>query len=198
MNDESNYDYYRYQNGDLSKRYDREVGEKRKAILSQLLETTGAVAYTASSSWGGQEHIRELVFPYDTPLKDEPHIKTVRSSRFEGERVVVLDGKRNRKAGIAFNKPVTDANQALKDLPDFKAWVISELKIGRTGIGGAHPSGRGCSMLSTDLGMRDDIYYIRIPNVETRGASKQVEVPEGFEKLTYGQWYDLVNSEETA
>lgn len=197
MSNETYYDYYRYIDASLSDRYDREVGDKRKAILAEMLETSGAVAYTASSSWGGQEFIRQLVFPYDTPLKDEPHIKTLRSSRFEDQRVVVLDGKRNRKAGIAFNKPVTDANKQLKGLPDFKAWVISELGVGRTGIGAPHESGRGMSMLSTDFGKIGDVYYFRVPSDKTEGSSEKVEVPEGFKQLTYGQWYDLVNAEET-
>lgn len=196
MSNETYYDYYRYVNADLSERYETEVGDKRKEIIRELLETTGAVAYTASSSWGGQEVIREMVYPFDTPHKEEPHIKTVRVDRYENQRVVVLSGKRNRKAGVAFNKPVTDANQLLKDLPDFKAWVISELDIKRTGIGAAHESGRGMAMLSTDFGMTDGVYFFRIPSDKTDGKSKEVVIPEDFESLTYGQWYDLVNAEE--
>ncbi|CAM0010082.1 hypothetical protein VPH234P10_0048 [Vibrio phage 234P10] len=197
MSNEAYYDYYRYVNADLAKRYEAEVGGKRKEILSELLDSTGALAYTASSSWGGPEVVRELVYPFDTPHKEDPHIKTVRTDRFNNERVVILDGKRNRKAGVAFNKPVTDANNLLKDLPDFKAWVISELGINRTGIGGAHESGRGMAMLSTDFGMVDGVYFFRIPSDKTDGKSKEVVIPEGFESLTYGQWYDLVNATES-
>lgn len=196
MSNETYYDYYRYVNADLAERYETEIGDKRKEIIRELLKTTGAVAYTASSSWGGQEVIREMVYPFDTPHKEEPHIKTVRVDHYENQRVVVLSGKRNRKAGVAFNKPVTDANKLLKDLPDFKAWVISELDIKRTGIGAPHESGRGMSMLSTDFGMSGSTYYFRIPSDKTDGSSKSVEIPEDFESLTYGQWYDLVNATE--
>lgn len=197
MGQEKYYDYYSYVNKDLSTRYDSEIGEKRTDIIRELLKTTGALAYTASSSWGGQEVIREMVYPFDTSHKEESHVKTVRVDRYEDQRVVVLSGKRNRKAGVEFNKPVTEANKALKDLPDFKSWVIGELNIRRTGIGGQHESGRGMAMLSTDFGCAGGVYLFRIPNDLTDGKSKEITVPEGFEKLTYGQWYDMVTAEET-
>lgn len=197
MSNETYYDYYRYVNADLAERYETEVGDKRKEIIREMLETTGAMAYTASSSWGGQEVIREMVYPFDTPYIDEPHIKIVRFDRYEGKRVVILSGKRNRKAGVEFNKPVTEANKTLKDLPDFKAWVIKELNVHRTGIGGQHESGRGMAMLSTDFGAANGVYLFRIPSDKTDGKSKQITIPDGFEKLTYGQWYDMVMAEES-
>ena len=196
MGNEAYYEYYRYVDNGLSETYEKEVGSKRKDILKQLLETTGAVAYTASNSWCGQEVVREMVYPFDTEHKELPHVKTMRVDFFEGNKVVVLSGKGNRKDGIAFNKPVKDANEALKDLPDFKAWVIAKLGVQRTGLGGRHESGRGTSMLSTDFGMREGVYFFRIPNNKTDGASKPVNVPDGFEPLTYGQWYDLINTTE--
>lgn len=192
---EAYYDYYRFESDTLKPKYDKEIGEPRREIIRKMLDESGATAYTSSSDWGGAEIIRELVYPFDTALKNEPHIKVVRTDYFEDAKIVVLDGKRNRKAGNEFNKPVNDANKALKDLPDFKAWVIKHFNIKRTGIGEAHPNGRGMSMISTDFAMRGNTYFFRIPNDKADGRSEAVTIPDGFEKLTYGQFYDLIQQE---
>ena len=72
-----------------------------------------------------------------------------------------------------------------------------EHKIMRTGIGG--PSGRrfGFAMLSTYGGKhprRDDALLFGIPNNNDEKHGK-ITIPANFKKLTYGQFYDIVNAE---
>lgn len=196
MSQEKHYDYFKYENKELQPKYNDEIGSKRTESLRKMLEGSGALAYTSSSSWGGVETVRELVYPYETELKDLPHVMNIRSDRYDGQRVVVLRGKLNSKAGKDFNKWINQARDEIKDLPDFKSWVIETLDVNRTGLGGAHSSGRGTAMLSTDFGMRDGVYLFRIPKDSCDGISGTNEVPEGFKSISYGQWYDIVEGWE--
>ncbi|AUR81454.1 hypothetical protein NVP1005O_57 [Vibrio phage 1.005.O._10N.286.48.F2] len=196
MSQEKHYDYFKYENKELQPKYNEEVGSKRTESLRKMLEGSGALAYTNSSSWGGVETVGELVYPYDTELKSLPHVMNIRSDYYDGQKIVVLRGKLNSKAGKDFNKWIDQARDEIKDLPDFKAWVIKSLDVGRTGLGGAHESGRGTAMLSTDFGMRDGVYLFRIPKDSCDGISGTNEVPEGFESISYGQWYDIVEGWE--
>jgi hypothetical protein len=193
MTNEEYYDYYEYVNTELRDEYESTVGAQRTELLEKLLETTGAIAYTSNNSWGGSETIRDLVFPIETPLKEMPHIKTVRITYFEGKRVIVLSGKKNQKAGVEFNKPLDETRNALKQLPDFKYWIVSKLGVHRTGVGGVHSSGRGQCLLSTDFAMREGVYYFTIPNDNCTGASAAVKIPKEFKKLSYGQFYDATH-----
>lgn len=191
MSQEKYYDYFKYENKELQSKYNEEVGLKRTESLRKMLEGSGALAYTASNSWGGVETVRELVYPYDSELKSLPYVMNIRTGHYEGQKVVVLRGKLNSKDGKNFNKWIDQARDEIKDLPDFKAWVIDSLNIKRTGLGGTHESGRGTAMLSTDFSMRDGVYLFRIPKNSCDGISGTSEVPETFEPLSYGQWYDM-------
>jgi len=191
MANEKYYDYFKYVNHDLMGQYSEEVGQKRHESLQKMLDNSGAIAYTSRSSWGGPETVAELVYPYETELKELPHVMTIRTDWFEDQKVVVLRGKLNSKAGKEFNKWIDKAREELKELPNFKAWVIDLLDVKRTGLAGPHESGRGTAMIETDFAMREGIYLFRIPKSDTGNVSGTEEVPKEFTPITYGQWFDI-------
>ena len=124
-----------------------------------------------------------------------------REDFFDGKRVVIARGKGNTKEGREFNKKLDavrqEVNKELKSLPEWADFIINHYGIMRTGIGGPSGKGFGFAMLSTHGGrhpIRDDALLFRIPN-DKSDANRPVVMPENFQKLTYGQFYDIVNSE---
>lgn len=202
MSNEKHYDYYAVspeESAEVHALYTSTIEQKRKDVQQELLDQTGAIAWRTSSNWGKPDSICDLVYPRDSELVKGGHLKMTGRDHFDGQPVQCVRGKLNSKAGIAFNKPINEANAKLADLPDFCDWLVHvHYKISRTGLGGPHPGGRGVSMLSTSGGFAGKTeprrLVFRIPNDQSERHG-QVEVPESFEKMTYGAWYDLVNAE---
>ncbi|WP_031524443.1 hypothetical protein [Siccibacter colletis] len=205
MSDQSKYfDYYMVEGEDvkaLIAGYDP-IREQRNAILPEAAKKVGAIAWTTSSGWGGgggllNGFVWEKGYEFPCPMT----IK--REEVFDGKRVVLGRGKGNTKEGRAFNKELDavmqEANKQLKSLPEWKDYIINHYGIMRTGIGGQSGRGFGFAMLSTNGGKhpsRDDCLVFAIPNNKEEGHG-EVIIPENFQKLTYGQFYDIVNSEST-
>ncbi len=195
-----NAKYYNYYKTDpqtateKSSKYDSDIREKRSDAQQSLLDATGAVAWRERSEWGGGSYVTDLAFPRDSKLILGGHIKEVTRSYHADLPVVCVRGKLNSKAGIAFNKPINDANKILKELPSFTDWVVSEFNIMRTGLGGNHPSGRGTAMISTYGGRCGDVLVFGIPNNENEKHG-EVEIPSCFEKISYGQFYDMTSGD---
>ncbi|WNP36815.1 Eac protein [Enterobacter kobei] len=179
-----------------------EIKESRNAILKDAANNVGAIAWTLTSGWGGGGGLiqgfaweKDFGFPCQMTIK--------REDSFDGKRVVIGRGKGNTKDGRAYNKALdsirNEANKKLKALPEWKDYIINHYGIMRTGIGGPSGRGFGFAMLSTYGGKhpsRDDCLLFAIPNnKEDRHA--EVVIPDNFQKLTYGQFYDIVNSEST-
>lgn len=67
----------------------------------------------------------------------------------------------------------------------------------RTGIGGQSGRGLGFAMLSTYGGKhpeRDDCLVFAIPN-DKEERHGEVVIPDNFKKITYGHFYDIVNTQ---
>ncbi|WP_318371998.1 Eac protein [Enterobacter sp.] len=205
MSDQSkHYDYYKVE-GDSVKAliagYDS-IAKQRNAILPEAASKVGAIAWTTSSGWGGGGGLLngfawEKGFPFPCPMT----IK--REEMLDGKRVILGRGKGNTKEGRAYNKELDavmhEANTKLKSLPEWNDYIVNHYGIMRTGIGGQSGIGFGFAMLSTYGGKhpgRDDCLVFAIPNnIEDRHG--KVVIPDNFQKLTYGQFYDIVNSEST-
>ncbi|MCO0229638.1 Eac protein, partial [Escherichia coli] len=122
-----------------------------------------------------------------------------REEMFDGKRVVLGRGKGNTKEGRAYNKELDsvmeEANKKLKSLPEWKDYIVNHYGIMRTGIGGQSGRGFGFAMLSTYGGKhpgRDDCLVFAIPNNKEERHG-EVEIPGNFQKITYGQFYDIAN-----
>lgn len=178
------------------------IDSKRKAIIGSLQDEFGAVAHTDSSGFGDKgSRVRSLVWPADHKFPCQITVK--HRDYFDGNPVVFARGKGNTKEGREFNKQldaaIAKANSALADLPPWQAYIIDHYGIMRTGFGTG--TTRGVPMLSTYGGRcpgRDDCLLFAIPNTKDReGEAKHgdVTIPTQFQKLTYGQFYDLVQPE---
>lgn len=122
-----------------------------------------------------------------------------REDFFDGKRVVIARGKGNTKEGRAYNKEldavIHEANAKLKALPEWNDYITNHYGIMRTGIGGQSGRGFGFAMLSTYGGKhprRDDCLIFAIPNNKEEKHG-EVVIPDGFKKITYGQFYDIAN-----
>lgn len=201
MSDQSKfYDYYVVEGDEVKSLiagYD-EIREQRNAILPEAAGKVGAIAWTTSTGWGGgggllSGFVREKGYQFPCPMT----IK--REEMFDGKRVVLGRGKGNTKEGRAFNKELDavmeEANKKLKSLPEWKDYIVNHYGIMRTGIGGQSGRGFGFAMLSTYGGKhpgRDDCLVFAIPNNKEERHG-EVEIPGNFQKITYGQFYDIVN-----
>ncbi|MBG0617751.1 Eac protein [Enterobacter hormaechei] len=201
MSDQSKfYDYYMVEGDEVKSLiagYD-DIGEQRNSILPEAAGKVGAIAWTTSSGWGGgggllNGFVRDKGYQFPCPMT----IK--REEMFDGKRVVLGRGKGNTKEGRAFNKELDavmeEANKKLKSLPEWKDYIVNHYGIMRTGIGGQSGRGFGFAMLSTYGGKhpgRDDCLVFAIPNNKEERHG-EVEIPGNFQKITYGQFYDIVN-----
>ncbi|MBG8797989.1 DUF5420 family protein [Salmonella enterica] len=201
MSDQSKfYDYYKVEGDEVKSLiagYD-DIGEQRNSILPEAAGKVGAIAWTTSSGWGGgggllNGFVWEKGYQFPCPMT----IK--REEMFDGKRVVLGRGKGNTKEGRAFNKELDsvmeEANKKLKSLPEWKDYIVNHYGIMRTGIGGQSGRGFGFAMLSTYGGKhpgRDDCLVFAIPNNKEERHG-EMEIPGSFQKITYGQFYDIVN-----
>lgn len=201
MSDQSKfYDYYMVEGDEVKSLiagYDS-IAEQRNSILPEAAEKVGAIAWTTTSGWGGGGGMlsgfvweKEYQFPCPMTIK--------REEIFDGKRVVLGRGRGNTKDGRAFNKELDavrdEANKKLKSLPEWKDYIVNHFGIMRTGIGGPSGRGFGFAMLSTYGGKhpgRDDCLVFGIPNNKEERHG-EVEIPGKFQKITYGQFYDIVN-----
>lgn len=201
MSDQSKfYDYYKVEGDEVKSLiagYD-DIGEQRNSILPEAAGKVGAIAWTTSRGWGGgggllNGFVWEKGYQFPCPMT----IK--REEMFDGKRVVLGRGKGNTKEGRAFNNELDsvmeEANKKLKSLPEWKDYIVNHYGIMRTGIGGQSGRGFGFAMLSTYGGKhpgRDDCLVFAIPNNKEERHG-EIEIPGNFQKITYGQFYDIVN-----
>lgn len=205
MSDQSKYyDYYMVEGDEVKSLiagYDY-IGQQRNAILPEAVSKVGAIAWTTSNGWGGGGGLLNG-FAWEKGYQFPCPMTIKREEIFDGKRVVIGRGKGNTKEGRAFNKELDrlmqEANKKLKSLPEWKDYIVNHYGIMRTGIGGRSGRGFGFAMLSTYGGKhpsRDDCLLFAVPN-NNEERHGEVVIPENFQKLTYGQFYDIVNIEST-
>lgn len=201
MSDQSKYyDYYMVEGEDvkaLIKSYD-EIRDKRNILLPEAVKKVGAIAWTTTRNWGGGGGLLEN-FVWEKDFKFPCPVTIKREDFFDGKRVVIARGKGNTKEGRAYNKEldavIHDANTKLKTLPEWNDYIVNHYGIMRTGIGGQSGRGFGFAMLSTYGGKhprRDDCLIFAIPNNKEEKHG-EVVIPDGFRKITYGQFHDIAN-----
>ncbi len=101
----------------------------------------------------------------------------------------------NSKAGKDFNATMDLANDKLSKCLTFQDWIIHEyFKVNHCGLGGpsSRGSGFGTAMISSYGGMAGENIVIAIPN-DTESSKKPVVIPDSFEAISYGKFYDLTN-----
>lgn len=202
MSDQSkHYDYYMVEGESVKALIDgyKEIKKQRLDIFTSSVEKVGAVAHTVTSGWGGGGGLLES-FAWEKLFNFPCAVTVKREDIFDGKRVVIARGKGNTKEGRAYNKEIdlirNEANSKLKLLPTWNDYIVNNYGIMRTGIGGKSGSGFGFAMLSTYGGKhpdRDDALLFAIPN-NNKERHVEINIPESFKKLTYGQFYDIANS----
>ncbi|MHB9329666.1 Eac protein [Phytobacter ursingii] len=203
MADQSkHYDYYMVEGEDvksLIEGYDK-ISSERNLWLLEAANKVGAVAWTLTSNWGGEGGLLQSFafykahhFPCPITIKGE--------DIFDGRRVIIARGKGNTKEGRAYNKELDavrdEANRKLKALPQWSSYIINHYGIMRTGIGSQSDRGFGFAMLSTYGGkhpLREDCLIFAIPNNKEERHG-EVVIPANFQRITYGKFYDIANSE---
>lgn len=195
MSNEKFYDHYQTDAETASKvraLFDKEVGNKRNDALAKLLKITGAVAWCEkSSAWGSdQTLVRGVVYPIED-FEIPKHVKMIRGCTFEGKHCVEVRGELNSNAGREFNKHIDACNDILRTAPKFTDWVVTHFDVMSTGLGGPCPNGRGVSMISTYGGRCGDVLVFAVAK-----GDRKVDVPECFEQITYGQFYDMTEGDK--
>lgn len=188
MSNEGYYNYYKVDaeaSKDLENRY-AAIEIKRDETLKQMLNDFSCIAWTVCSGWGLQSTIDEIVFESREGFSDKDF--KIKEARHEGKKVYCVYGKRNSKIGNEFNRRIADYNKILKDLPSEPDFIFNELNVRATGMGGA--SGRGVAMLSTHGGRVGNDIYLAIP----KNPDGKFTLPDGLSQITYGTFYDAVNS----
>lgn len=201
MNSEKYCDYYMVRGDDVAMLLSKNEGveKKRDEVIEKAMAEVGATAYTKRSEFSGKSSLLSW-FAWPAGFDFNCETKVINSSYLDGEKVFVVKGKGNRKCGKEFNKKVQgvidSANSELELLPTFKDMIINHYGVGCTGLGEA--TGRGTAMLSTRAGTSNDksCLLFAIPNEKSRGSTRDaVKIPECFEKISYGKFYDLANGD---
>lgn len=197
------YDYYKVEGQAVKALIDgyNAIEEQRKEIINGILGEFGAAGFIDSAGWGDKGGlIQSLAWPSDHQF---PCQMTVKRRDFLGDQhVIIARGKANTADGREFNKKLDAslraANEKLKSLPVWQAYIIDHYGVLRTGFGSAADRGWGISMLTTYGGRcpgRDDCLLFAIPNSKAKEPGEvrhgSVEIPPEFQQLTYGQFYDL-------
>ncbi|VEI61611.1 Eac protein [Serratia rubidaea] len=178
------------------------IGNQRKDIINKLRDEFGAIGHTTSAGFGDKgSRVQNLAWDAEYEFPCQVTIK--RNDYVDGKCITIARGKGNTKDGREFNKKldaaITKANKALSDLPPWQKFIIDHYGIMRTGFGPG--TSRGIPMLSTYGGScpgRDDCLLFAVPNTKDREGEARhgdVVIPGDFQKLTYGQFYDLAHSE---
>lgn len=199
MNNEKYYRYFRVSGAEPAKLLADyvDVDTKREQVLEKMLQDSGAIAYTERRAWGENGTlVASLVFKADHDFGIPVTID--RKDYFDGQRVVIVHGKGNSKEARAFTAKlkgyVKDANDELANVPSFKDYLIQHYQVACNGIGAPAESGRGSYMISTNCGKQpgsDDTLLFAIP-MKSDGC-RVPEIPDSFEEITYGQFYDLTH-----
>lgn len=202
MSDQSkHYDYYMVRGPEvkgLIESYD-DILKNRQSILVAAAEEVGATAWTLTNNWGGTGGLIQS-FVWEKGFDFPCQVTIKREDYFDNKKVVIARGKGNTKEGREYNKALDSvikiANEKLKSLPQWKDYIVDHYGVMRTGIGGPSGSGFGFAMLSTYGGKhpgRDDTLLFAIPNDKDEQQHGLIYVPENFEKITYGKFYDITN-----
>lgn len=188
------YTYYKIQ-GEIVNQLDTEfnnIKNKRQQVLEDALVKVGAISAMFSNSWGENGSlIRAFAFAKDKTFNFP--IKVIA----ENNEAIALRAKANTKDGRAFNKVLEQAketaNLKLKNLPTYKDFLINKFNVQNCTIG-SEVSSKGMCLISTLTGKAakaKNIILFAIPvNNEN---SDEIKIPECFEQISYGTFYDLVN-----
>ncbi|MDE9477055.1 DUF5420 family protein [Xenorhabdus bovienii] len=191
---ERDFKYYRL-TGDVVKQIDDEydlINENRQQVINQAMDKIDAKNVSWSNGWGSTE-VGGFAFPID---KEFPiPMKIIRSTN----ELKVVRAKANSKAGKEFNKQMDDlikeTNKKLEKFPSYKYFLINKFNIQCCTVGTPEPHHKyGIPMISTRAGKAnkdDGTLLFAIPNAKEH--DKQPEVPECFEEITYGVFYDLAD-----
>ena len=194
MSDEKQYRYYRV-TGPLVDELDREyepIGNLRNAIFDQVLAKSGAVGATLHRPFLDRHYglIDQLAFPsgYDFGVP----VEIRHQGEIDGRPVVVVSAIGKTKEAKALNAKhntwVSEVNALLKDAPAYLGFVLKRLNLFVTGTverrvvtpyGGLQPGVNGVLLLA-------------IP-VHGDEEGEELTIPEGFERITYGVFYDAMH-----
>ena len=194
MSNEKHYDYYITSSevkDQKLKEYAEKFGDKRKNSIQEMCDKYGAIAYTTRNQRGNGKYVYELIFEADHEFLDPNQFK-LRAVEFDGKSCFAVSGKGNGKQGIALHKDMESLNKEIRGIPNFTGWVVEDFGVMRTGFGETAFNGRGMYMLETKGGVIGEHLGFMIPsNTEDKHGS--INIPECFERITYGQWYDTLD-----
>ncbi|WP_340622437.1 DUF5420 family protein [Xenorhabdus siamensis] len=193
---EKDYKYYRL-SGDIVDQLDNEhrlIQKKRQEVIHQALDKIGAEGFSWDDSWGKNSSlILNFAFPIDKEFSIP--MKIINST----DELKIVRAKANSKAGKEFNREldelVKETNDKLKNLPSYKDFLINKFNIQCCTLGTPKPHHKyGVPMIETKVGKAskdNNTLLFAIPNAKE--YNKQPEIPDYFEEISYGIFYDLTN-----
>ncbi|MCW7548431.1 DUF5420 family protein [Photorhabdus sp. APURE] len=192
---ERDFKYYRL-TGDIVKQIDDEfqiINEKRAEVFKAAKDSVGAKGATFQHGIGANGTlIDRFAFPIEKEF--DFAVKII----VKNDELKVVSAKSNSKAGKEFNKKIADlteeTNRKLKNLPAYKDFLIEKFNISCTTLGTPKSNQRGVPVISTLVGKASkdkSIILFAIPIAEKEDWDKRPKIPECFEEITYGTFYDL-------
>ncbi|WP_047685724.1 MULTISPECIES: DUF5420 family protein [Xenorhabdus] len=193
---EKDYKYYQL-TGDTVKKLDNEyvlISKERQKVIRQALNKIGAEGVSWNNDWGKNgSKIGNFAFSID---KEFPLPMKVINSTNE---LKVVRAKANSKAGKEFNKKldelIKETNNKLEKLPSYPDFLINKFNIQCCTLGTPKPHHKWViPMIETRVGKAskdNNTLLFAIPNAKE--YNKQPEIPDCFEEISYGIFYDLSN-----
>ncbi|MGJ0580486.1 DUF5420 family protein [Xenorhabdus bovienii] len=193
---EKDYKYYRL-TGDVVKQIDDEyvlISEKRQQVINQATDKIGAKGVSWDNSWGKNSSLI-ISFAFSIDKEFSIPMKIINQT----DELKAVRAKANSKTGKEFNKQldslVKETNSKLEKLPSYKDFLIDKFNIQCCTLGTPEPHHKwGVPMISTRVGKaskNNNTLLFAIPNAKE--YDKQPEVPECFEEISYGVFYDLAD-----
>lgn len=200
MKNPDHYSYYRVTGEEavkLNQQYEP-IRQRRSEILQSVIDESGCVGFTFGRG-NNNDLLNQLAFDVDHDFGTP--VKVLASDELDGRPVVVVQGKgrseKSKKLNVRLAKIISDANKQLICAPDYQSYLIKHYRVDCMTIrSGAHigPYKSYPYMVSTYCGTAyndPSTLLFAIPNMPS--SEKQVPIPDCFEPITYGQFYDLAN-----
>lgn len=198
MKNPDHYSYYRVTGEEavkLNQQYEP-IRKRRSEILQSVIDESGCVGF-AFGRGNNNDLLNQLAFDVDHDFGTP--VKVLASDELDGRPVVVVQGKgrseKSKNLNVRLAKIISDANKQLIYAPDYQSYLIKHYRVGGMTMRGSVPGSPFASyMVSTYCGTAYNDPSTRlfaIPNMPS--DEKPVSVPDCFEPITYGQFYDLAN-----
>lgn len=113
------------------------IDDQRTARIAALMKAHNALGLSTHTGMDGVPYFSGLALAHDDPRLQQSEFTKLGESRHEGQKIVYVRGRGNRKIGVAINQSIASTNADLKALPNFETWFLSKYQLQRCVMGGS-------------------------------------------------------------